>query len=90
VSQTTASDWVQGRKVPDDTRSAAIAAVIGSTEDEVAASISYTRRRRATDMNEAMALLTQLQAEVVQLAARLDQLERGDDPGSGPGRSRRR
>jgi transcriptional regulator with XRE-family HTH domain len=76
VSQSTASEWVGGRRIPEIERAKGIAAALGIPEDEAAAAISYARRRRAQSLEEALGLITQLEATVKRLEARLDELER--------------
>ena len=76
VSQSTASEWVGGRRVPEIERAGVIAAGLGMPEEEIAAAISYARRRRAQSLDEALGLITQLEATVRRLEARLDELER--------------
>lgn len=89
VGQPAVSDWVTGRRIPDDRRAAELAALLGIPEDDVAMAISYARRRKAKDMDEAMALITQLQGQVLRLERELSEVRRLVDPGDPPGRSRR-
>lgn len=91
VSQPTFSDWRTGRTVPSDRYVERLAALLGMDENDVAAAASYSRRKRATDLDEALGLISQLTAEnrrlaaqVETLAQRVDQLER---KAPGPGRA---
>lgn len=89
VGQPTVSDWVMGRRIPDDRRSAALAKLLGMSEDDVAMAISYTRRRKAQNMDEAMALITQLQGQVLRLERELGEVRALLDPPAQRGRSPR-
>lgn len=91
VSQPTFSDWRTGRTVPSDRYVERLAALLGIDEDEVAVAASYSRRKRAADLDEALGLISQLTAEnrrlaaqVETLAQRVDQLEQ---KGRGSGRA---
>lgn len=96
VSQPSVSDWLKGRVVPDDSRVEALARFLGVDEDEMAAINSFSRRKRAADLGEAMGQMAQLEgavrrlrAEVAELRAELAALRPQDAPRKKPGQRKR-
>lgn len=76
VGQPTVSDWIAGRRVPDDRRAEVLADMLGVSVDEAVLAISYTRRKRAESLDEAIGLITQLDGALRRLEARVAELER--------------
>ena len=74
ASQSSVSAWVTGRRIPDDERLPAIARALGIELDELMAANAYAKRSRASSIDEAMALLTQLQTEVARLRTEVAEL----------------
>lgn len=89
VSQSTASAWIAGRRVPDDEYLPAIARALKLPQDEVRAAATYARRLKADSLQEAMAVFSQLQAEVRALRTEVAELRSIVQPPSEPGRRKR-
>ena len=75
VSQSTASSWVAGRVIPDDSRLLTISKVIGAKMEDLQQATWAARRSRAQSLDELVAMVTQLQVEIGRLAARVAALE---------------
>ena len=75
--------------MPSDDYLPAIARVIGVPLEEVRQAAWYTKRAKASSMPEALALLTQLQTEVLRLRSEVDELRQLIQQPKSEGRGKR-
>ena len=81
VSQSAFSDWLAGRSVPSLDKAALIAHSLRLPEDEVTLSIAYSRKRRATSVDEIMQVVTEALSQLGDLERRVAALEESAPPG---------